>query len=897
MALMTSVSELWTVFNRAEKGFLKGQALLNYMWDNWEPPAEGKKLKKILWRLPGYGTGSICQRCWGLAAGFVDMRTGKMTATFGAILAKFNKGIRSATSEKVVGSMAVNMPKNKEDKVLRFLREWVLHAQDHIPEDVADTVVEDAPGRVHVDVASKREIWHLCCDELRDEMLAEGAQVSAQELKIPVSENWFLRILDQHYDIVIHKHKRFAQCIVCFMLKQLASRAACAADRLHVKKHRGLHYKTVRLERIEYHLHRRAAQEAPWQVISIIIDGMSKWKTALPLFGRELKFSNFKAYGQQLYGVLVHQDVRKPDYRGGFFGYLVDSAVHGGANLTVELLYRTLQALELERKTWAPELKLQLDNTCSDNKNDTVLAFCAFLVGTGVFRKVTLSFLPVGHTHEDIDAVFGIIVRYLSKIGAVQTITKLLDYIWQCLTSDADGKMSTSWKPSSELQRVRATHDWDKWLKKAGEEAQECNVAAGRKRKTKPFRKVKHYAMTTGSKACADNRRPHRFEFSLEGEGSAAHVVMQYYHWSHDTKPWAGAIPIPMMNYMPDLQWLRPAKLDESVVNTLQQCLAGTSPCGKCVRCTIQSVFQDNNQGYRAADVFSDADRAEWDNVFQDLTTVKAHATLPELRPLPKAPEASVQSRTFTVPLSCQHPEGVLPPPLEHSPHDIELHSMMQAFKQQNVRAAVSRGQGSSGTGCTGTVDNVVGARRDPDTGDIEVAIVWLHDNPSTGGTWEPIEILELKSPEEIGMMGDDQDGPSNADYTGLANWKEHFGPDIAPGTDVIVVWNQSGAGKQSTRQAFQGVIGDNYDEPMHLIHTPKQKDDPELGTRKSTNEEYYMDLSNLATDYSNSQVDTNGEMATTYLEAWVLRDHWQQEFIQKHLFPAVRTPQPVVSH
>ena len=128
MALMTSVSELWTVFNRAEKGFLKGQALLNYMWDNWEPPAEGKKLKKILWRLPGYGTGSICQRCWGLAAGFVDMRTGKMTATFGAILAKFSKGIRSATSEKVVGSMAVNMPKNKEDKVLRFLREWVLHA-------------------------------------------------------------------------------------------------------------------------------------------------------------------------------------------------------------------------------------------------------------------------------------------------------------------------------------------------------------------------------------------------------------------------------------------------------------------------------------------------------------------------------------------------------------------------------------------------------------------------------------------------------------------------------------------------------------------------------------------------------------------------------------------------
>ena len=98
---------------------------------------------------------------------------------------------------------------------------------------------------MHVDVASKREIWHLCCNELREELLAEGAKVSPEEMKTPVSEGWFLQVLDNNYEIIIHRHKRFAQCILCFMLKQMAARATTVADREHIKKHRGLHYQTV----------------------------------------------------------------------------------------------------------------------------------------------------------------------------------------------------------------------------------------------------------------------------------------------------------------------------------------------------------------------------------------------------------------------------------------------------------------------------------------------------------------------------------------------------------------------------------------------------------------------------------------------------------------------------
>jgi hypothetical protein len=54
-----------------------------------------------------------------------------------------------------------------------------------------------------------------------------------------------------------------------------------------------------------------------------------------------------------------------------------------------------------------PVLYIQLDNACSDNKNRYTFCFFSLLVANGVFREVYVNFMLVGHTHEDIDALFG----------------------------------------------------------------------------------------------------------------------------------------------------------------------------------------------------------------------------------------------------------------------------------------------------------------------------------------------------------------------------------------------------------------------------------------------------------------------------------------------------------
>jgi hypothetical protein len=55
-------------------------------------------------------------------------------------------------------------------------------------------------------------------------------------------------------------------------------------------------------------------------------------------------------------------------------------------------------------------LHLQFDNCSHENKNKYMLAYCHWLVFNQVFRSITISFLLVGHTHEDIDQMFSTFV-------------------------------------------------------------------------------------------------------------------------------------------------------------------------------------------------------------------------------------------------------------------------------------------------------------------------------------------------------------------------------------------------------------------------------------------------------------------------------------------------------
>lgn len=76
-----------------------------------------------------------------------------------------------------------------------------------------------------------------------------------------------------------------------------------------------------------------------------------------------------------------------------------------GANHVVEVIHRFLN----RRRTEGPipkKLFVQLDNCTRENKNRYVMGFFEMLVSKSVFDSVEVGFLPIGHTHEDVDQCF-----------------------------------------------------------------------------------------------------------------------------------------------------------------------------------------------------------------------------------------------------------------------------------------------------------------------------------------------------------------------------------------------------------------------------------------------------------------------------------------------------------
>ena len=98
------------------------------------------------------------------------------------------------------------------------------------------------------------------------------------------------------------------------------------------------------------------------------------------------------------------------------------------------------------------KLILHLENSVKDNKNRYVMAFCSLLTTRRVFKEVTVGFLIVGHTHEDIDAHF----NYLSKLLKMKNTYVLVDLIKTFM----DSQKTTAFIP----ELVQDVADFKKFL-------------------------------------------------------------------------------------------------------------------------------------------------------------------------------------------------------------------------------------------------------------------------------------------------------------------------------------------------------------------------------------------------------------------------------------------------
>ena len=237
----------------------------------------------------------------------------------------------------------------------------------------------------------------------------------------------------------------FARCGTCDEYKQL--RSACTPMSVQREKWEKVlenHLAGQKAHRKQYYAHRYISEQYPEKMVTIIHDKMDQSKIASPHFSHKSKATEaFMKLPVAITGMIAHGhgDVRyshygldiypmNPNHTIGSIAKLLQDlegvrrnvsrylfteegekstltkALLKGAEICRESLLPTVEEPE-DAKQLPPILTLQLDNACADNKNRWVFAFCSMLVYKRIFRDVYINFLIVGHTHEDIDALFG----------------------------------------------------------------------------------------------------------------------------------------------------------------------------------------------------------------------------------------------------------------------------------------------------------------------------------------------------------------------------------------------------------------------------------------------------------------------------------------------------------
>ena len=147
------------------------------------------------------------------------------------------------------------------------------------------------------------------------------------------------------------------------------------------------------------------------EAVSMMIDGMDQSKLIISHTKSPQKdVSNFRE--TKITGVLVHGK--------RFDAYISEPQVPSDSKLNLTCIHSTLMKLRRDAPGGVLPRKfyLQVDGG-SENKNKWMISYLSLLVEIGMFDLIKMSFLPVGHTHEDIDQAFSRIAVHLNRHDAI----------------------------------------------------------------------------------------------------------------------------------------------------------------------------------------------------------------------------------------------------------------------------------------------------------------------------------------------------------------------------------------------------------------------------------------------------------------------------------------------
>ena len=270
-----------------------------------------------------------------------------------------------------------------------IMKDYIITFIDRLVDNTADSMPDN--GELHLPFFRKDEVYGIFKSEYK----------TLYPTRETPSQSYFLHIWQKERSKVkIRQNTRFTKCNTCERLRSAkaeAIRKGLPTD--HIKREQAVHNEFIAKERREYLRKAELAMLHPSRYLSVVIDGADQSAYSIPHFITKLKTSKGEGLKVHLIGALQHL----PLNRLRLFTMTDDHET--GSNHIVECLHRFIN--DVGRGGCLPRtLFVQLDNCVRENKNHYLLAYIDALVRWSVFDCIEVGFLPIGHTHCDVDQEF-----------------------------------------------------------------------------------------------------------------------------------------------------------------------------------------------------------------------------------------------------------------------------------------------------------------------------------------------------------------------------------------------------------------------------------------------------------------------------------------------------------
>ena len=212
-----------------------------------------------------------------------------------------------------------------------------------------------------------------------------------------VSKDSFYRLFQVKGELSFIKfprHTRLGKCDTCTALQLERSRVSDPETKEVYRQRKKEHMDFVLQERLTYTSRCMEACNWPEKFMSLALDKSSPIPFPLVVpFPKSGEASKFKI---SIFGVISHGTNDRNCV-------ILPSTYSDDPNLAISILWAQIRRLLAASDIRPPVLFLQMDNCAKENKNRFFLAFCSLLIMLRIFKKVTLSFMPPAHGHNNVD--------------------------------------------------------------------------------------------------------------------------------------------------------------------------------------------------------------------------------------------------------------------------------------------------------------------------------------------------------------------------------------------------------------------------------------------------------------------------------------------------------------